>query len=203
MASKPTPLAPLVLASASPRRARLLRDAGYRFQIVRPPLDEPQDIDPGLTPSAHAEALSFFKARSVQSIASGAVIIAADTLVADRHRTYGKPADRDRARVILGHLAGTTHRVITGLTVLDTRSDVRLISHCVSRVTMKPMTPVQLERYLDSDQWKGKAGAYGIQDVADAFVERIEGSYTNVVGLPMELLPQLLEQCANAPQPIP
>lgn len=191
----------LILASASPRRAQLLRDVGYRFKIVHPPLDEPDDMGADIPPARLAEALSYFKARSVRMLGESGVIIGADTVVANAHRVFGKPVDREDARAILSRLATTTHQVITGLTVLDTVSDQRMITHDLTHVTMGAMSPQQIEEYLDTDQWRGKAGAYGIQDGDDAFVERYKGSFTNVVGLPMELLMRLLDRCADTPQP--
>lgn len=189
----------LILASESPRRAQLLRDAGYEFEVVAPPLEEPDDRSPNVPPQRHAEALSYFKARSVKTLGHQGLIIAADTIACDGLRTFGKPADREDARRILLRLIGTTHSVITGLTVLDTRNGARLITHDRTEVAMNTISPEQLDRYLDGGQWVGKAGAYGIQDVNDEFVERIDGSFTNVVGLPMALLARLLERCDYAP----
>ncbi len=121
---------------------------------------------------------------------------------------FGKPLDRDDARTILSNLSGTTHRVITAVTLLDATTGRRLIRHDSTAVTMKPLSDNQLEAYLDTGAWAGKAGAYGIQDRGDAFVESIDGSFTNVVGLPMELLGRMLAdwgiQSAKVPaQPTP
>ncbi len=192
MTHSAAPRTRLILASASPRRAQLLTQAGYSFRIVTPPLQEPDDMGPGVPPHARAEALSYFKARSVLKLGARGIILAADTVVAHGDRVFGKPDGPDHARDILRRLAGTTHQVITGLTLIDTQSDVRVITHDRTRVTMRPMTARQLDRYIAGGSWKGKAGAYGIQDHADPFVQRIEGSFTNVVGLPMERLTALL-----------
>jgi len=96
-------------------------------------------------------------------------------------------------------LAGTTHQVVTGVTLLDAQTARRLISHDVTTVTMRDVGSIALERYLAGGAWEGKAGAYGIQDHGDAFIERIDGSFTNVVGLPMELLTSMLEQWGIVP----
>jgi septum formation protein len=118
--------------------------------------------------------------------------VAADTVVAVEGQIFGKPADREDARRILQVLTRTPHVVVTGVAILDVAGDRRLISHDKTRVFMRPMSESELSAYLDSGQWAGKAGAYGVQDAADAFVERLEGSFTNVVGMPMELLADML-----------
>lgn len=182
----------LILASASPRRAELLRNHGYEFEVRPPPHPEPDTHGTRLSPREHAEAASHFKARSVAGVLrEDALVLGADTVVACEGRIFGKPADRRDACRILGALTGTTHEVITGVTLLDTRRRTRLIRHDVTRVTMRRMSPAEMEAYMSSGDWEGKAGAYGIQDHGDAFVECIEGSFTNVVGLPLELLSRM------------
>ena len=181
----------LILASDSPRRAELLREKGYRFEVRSPELSEPEPRSPNQIPQHWAEALSYFKARSVAKSLERGHVLAADTIVAFDDHIIGKPADVDDARRILTLLAGTTHAVITGVTLLEVASGERLIRHELSTVTMKPMSTEVLEACLTGGLWQGKAGAYGIQDRADANIERLEGSYTNVVGLPMELVEQM------------
>jgi septum formation protein len=198
------PVPRLILASVSPRRAVLIREAGYDVEIIPPPLEEPTGPEDHPSPGQLAEALSHFKAKSVAGLVDDGLIIAGDTVVALEGRVYGKPADRADARAILTALTGSTHDVLTGVTLLDARTGKCLIRHDRTAVTMRRMTDVEMEAYLDSGAWEGKAGAYGIQDYADAFVERIEGSFTNVVGLPMELLARMLREWgAPVPQPPP
>ena len=182
----------LVLASASPRRAQLLREAGYRFQVVSPPIPEPHSPRPGVSPAEEAEALSYFKARSVADVLEGGLILAADTIVVHGDKLFGKPGEEAEARCILMGLMGTTHRVITGITLLDAANERRVISHDVAQVTMRQLSPDELDTYLAGGAWRGKAGAYGIQDRDDPFVKSIQGSFSNVVGLPMELLGRML-----------
>lgn len=184
----------IILASASPRRAALLREAGYAIEVVPSPFHEPDIESLGLSPPALAEALSFFKARSVAERRSAGLVLGADTVVAYDGRVFGKPIDAADARRILSTLAGTTHEVITGVTLIDAATQKRLIRHDTTRVTMRPMSAAALEAYIASGAWQGKAGAYGIQDHGDAFVKRIEGSFSNVVGLPMELVAAMLEE---------
>ncbi len=182
----------LILASASPQRAALLREYGYEFEVVVPPVHEPDELAGHPTAERQAEALSYFKARGVAELVRQGIILAADTVVALKGRLFGKPADRNDARRILQALAGTTHRVITGVTLLEPITGERLIEYDSTAITMRRLTEEEVEHYLDTEAWAGKAGAYGIQDRGDAFIERIEGSFTNVVGLPMELVSQML-----------
>ncbi|MCP4593773.1 MAG: septum formation protein Maf [bacterium] len=188
----------LILASASPRRAELLREAGYAFRIITPPFPEPHAPQPGVSPAEEAEALSYFKARAVAGLVHGSLIIAADTIVALAGQVFGKPADQTDARRILTALMDTTHEVITGVTLLQAGEEHRLIDHAITRVSMRRLTTRELDDYLATGAWAGKAGAYGIQDQDDPFVESIEGSFTNVVGLPLELLEEML---AHRPAP--
>jgi len=190
----------LILASASPRRAELLREHGYDFTVIASPLAEPVEFPDNVSPVERAQLSSLFKAKSVAGLVGEGWVLAADTIAALGSRVFGKPADRDDARMILKFLSGTMHHVITGVTLLDASSGVRLIRHDSTDVIMRRLTKSEIEDYLDSGAWEGKAGAYGIQDKGDAFVERIEGSFTNVVGLPMELIARMLDEFAwNAP----
>jgi septum formation protein len=182
-----------VLASGSPQRQALLRAHGYEFDVVVSPHDEPEHVVGADTPAALAEALSRFKAQSVRSLVGDALILAGDTVVALRGELFGKPCDRDDARRIIGALAGTRHEVITGVTLLDGVTGRLLSRHARTVVVMRDLHAAELEAYLDSGAWEGKAGAYGIQDRADAFIDHIEGSFSNVVGFPMELVSELLE----------
>lgn len=146
-----------------------------------------------LNPRQRAEALSFFKAASVSSGVGDGVIIGADTIVSCNGDIFGKPEDADDAREILSALAGREQEVITGVTLIDAATYHRVIRHDVTRVTMRSLSDAELTAYIASGAWYGKAGAYGIQDVADDFVTAIDGSFSNVVGLPMELLAEMLE----------
>ena len=121
------------------------------------------------------------------------VVLAADTIVALNADVIGKPADADDARRILSRLSGTTHRVITGLVIVRRAAGVCLSQTVASTVQMRPLTPGQIEAYIATGQWEGKAGAYGIQD-SDPFVARIDGCYTNIVGLPMTTTMELLRK---------
>ncbi len=189
----------LILASGSPRRRQLMREHGFDVEIIPPPVDEPDDLGRKLSPIELARELSLFKARSVRSLIDEGTIIAGDTIVALGDRIFGKPADREDARTIIKSIAGTTHHVITGVTLLDAPSDRYLTRHDTTAVTMRPLRDEEVQAYLDTGAWEGKAGAYGIQDRGDAFVTRTDGSFTNVVGFPMELVTQMLEEWGITP----
>jgi septum formation protein len=188
----------LILASTSPRRISLMRQHGYTFEVLAPPDNEPSLPAESTSPQEYAEAVSLFKARSVATIAKG-WILAGDTVVALGARIFGKPADRGDARRILQTLQATTQLVITGVTLLDTTTSNHLVRSESTSVVMKPMSNAVIESYLDTNAWVGKAGAYGIQDEGDGFIERIEGSFTNVVGLPMDLVASLLSEWGYRP----
>ncbi len=184
----------LILASGSPRRAELLREAGYDFTVVPATCDEPSPPNGRAEPAAWAESLSRLKAENVAQQVRTGLIIAGDTVAAVGDRIFGKPVDRIDAESILRSLAGTTHLVITGVTLLDAAARRSATRHDVTRVIMRQLSDGEINDYLDTNAWSGKAGAYGIQDRGDAFVERIEGSFTNVVGFPLELIRRMLDE---------
>jgi len=190
----------------------LLREHGYDFTVIESPLAEPVEFPDDASPVERAQSSSYFKAKSVARLAGDGWILAADTIASLGSRVFGKPADRDDARRILQSLSGTTHQVITGVTLLDASSGARLIRCDSTDVIMRRLADLEIETYLDSGAWEGKAGAYGLQDQSapthvrvgakvqcaqHAFVERIDGSFTNVVGLPMELLARMLDEFAR------
>ena len=187
-----------ILASASPRRQALLRDAGYEFEVDPPDIDE-NDYPQGMLPSAIALKLAEAKARAVAARHPDDVVLAADTVVAFGDTPLGKPADAPAAKTMLQLLAGTTHLVITGLCVMRQSPPFFKSTRVMSAVKMRSLTPGEVERYVASKEWEGKAGGYGIQD-KDPFVVRQSGSHTNIVGLPMSAARQLLEEAGIKPE---
>lgn len=187
----------LILASSSPRRQVLLQEARIDFTVVAPPMDEPPIEVMDLSPRQQAEALSYFKARAVVQMRrrdgtdDDTPILAADTLVALGEHIFGKPAGADDAARMLAQLSAHPHQVITGVCIIHGRK--RLIASDVTTVHMRSMTGEEIDAYLASGEWEGKAGAYGIQGAADRFVTELEGSFSNVVGLPVELVQQMLK----------
>ena len=191
---------PLILASASPRREQLLREAGYVFDIVPCPINEP--VVPSfftLAAAPWAEALAYFKARYVAQLHPEAIIIGADTVVTHGDNIIGKPHDEADARRILSTMFSGRNEVITGLTVLCLAQKKRIITHQSTTLVMRNMNPDELNHYIDTGAWRGKAGAYALQEGGDRFVQSMEGSESNVVGLPMEKLQEVLSQFMGYP----
>lgn len=174
----------LILASASPRRRGLLHEAGYDFQVHPADIDE-DDHPPGLLPGDLAQWLAVQKADAIAPRFAGAVVLAADTVVAFGDVILGKPDDADDARRMLRLLSGSTHMVVTGIAVARPSNGFRDAARVISAVNMRAMSSQEIDRYVASNDWQGKAGGYGIQD-NDPFVTRISGSHTNIVGLPMD-----------------
>ena len=183
-----------ILASSSPRRFELLTKAGYAFRVIEPDEVENEGLRAGESASGQARELALAKAESVANrevFTGDALVLGADTLVALDEKVIGKARDIDHAREILNTLSGTTHQVITGLALLELPSGRKIIEHDVTRVSMIKLKAEQIEEYLRNGPWQGKAGAYAIQE-DDAFIEKIEGDFSNVVGLPMKLLERML-----------
>jgi septum formation protein len=189
----------LILASASPRRQSLLREAGYPLLVRPADLDEDRlTAEANLSPDDLPAYLAQAKARAVSAQFPGDVVLAADTVVALGNQIIGKAADAADARRILSLLSGTRHRVITGIVVIsDSRGE--LSETVSSTVEMRPLSPGQIDSYLSTGQWQGKAGAYGLQD-SHSFVEKIEGCATNIVGLPITTAGRLLSKVGIHPE---
>jgi septum formation protein len=181
----------LVLASTSPQRRAILEQLRVPFEVVAPTYveDDRREVAPDELVRTHAEG----KARSVHE--DGRVTLGVDTTVVLDGRFYGKPADRDDAARILHTLSGRTHTVLSALCLLGAGEG--LVLHDSTEVTFRLLAPDTVELYLESGEWEGRAGGYAIQGLGGRLVERIEGDYLNVVGLPGALLLDLLE--AHAP----
>jgi len=182
----------IILASASPRREHLLREMGLRFTVVRP--DGVEELLNGAAPDVVAMQNAQRKARAVAGRHPNSVVIGADTIVALKGKLYGKPCDREEASQMLGQLAGQQHEVITGVCLSHRTLDTELMFAETTRVWMRPLTQVQIAEYLGKINPLDKAGAYAIQEHGAGIVERIEGSYHNVMGLPTERLAATLER---------
>jgi septum formation protein len=180
----------LILASASPRRAALLAAAGFAFDAR--PVEVDETPLPGEDPSAYVLRLAVLKARSCRDVPDGAIVLAADTTVVACGEILGKPADEADARRMLRMLSGCEHEVLTGVAV---RRDDRLLSSVEStRVRFVPMHTAEIEWYVASGEPSDKAGAYAVQGLAARFVDRVEGSYSNVVGLPVSRVYLMLRE---------
>jgi septum formation protein len=180
----------LTLASSSPQRRTILEQLRIPFEVVEPTYveDDPAGAAPSDLVCAHAEG----KARSVHG--EGQLTLGVDTAVLLDGRVYGKPTDRADAARMLHELSGRAHTVLSGLCLLGAGEDVLL--HENTDVTFRLLSHAIVESYLDSGEWEGRAGAYAIQGLGGRLVERIEGDYLNVVGLPGALLVSFLERHA-------
>lgn len=182
--------AQLVLASTSPQRRAILEQLRIPFEVVAPAYveDDPPGLDPADLVRTHAEG----KARSVAG--ADRITLGVDTAVVLDGRVYGKPADREDAARMLRELSGRTHTVVSGLCLLG--PDLEVVGHEITDVTFRLLSSDSVALYLESGEWEGRAGSYAIQGLGGRLVERIEGDYLNVVGLPGALLVTLLEHHA-------
>lgn len=181
----------LVLASCSPRRRELLTAAGYRFEVIPPSETAECGVCSGETPTLLVARLACQKAADVARRISEGLVLACDTVAECDGHILGKPADREHARTMLGTLSGREHRVLSGLCLWPVPDDGPTVRVAVTTLRMDPLSAQQLDDYLASGRWEGKAGAFGYQDGID-WVHVLEGSESNVVGLPMELLGEML-----------
>jgi septum formation protein len=179
-----------ILASESPRRIGLLRSMGFRFQIVPAFIEESHSEF--FTPAELTLFNAFQKAAAVANRYPDELVLAADTIVALGSKVFGKPSDLQDARRMLAQLVGKSHDVITGIAIMHAKRR-RLISRAVrTRVKFRALSTSEIEAYLKIVQPFDKAGSYAAQDSPDLIIERITGSFSNVVGLPMEVVTPLL-----------
>ena len=186
----------LILASASPRRAELLRAAGYEFEIIVADVDE--RARDGETPAAYVRRLAAEKSAAAMTLVRGperaalrdAFILGADTTVVVDGASLGKPRDDDEAAAMLGRLAGRRHEVLTGVSIRYGTHEVGCVES--TAVWFSVLTKEDIAWYVASGEGRDKAGAYAIQGLASRFIPRIEGSYANVVGLPVAAVAELL-----------
>jgi septum formation protein len=184
------PAAPLLLASRSPQRRAILEQLAIPFEVVAPRYDEEgvEGVDAVELVRLHARS----KARSVAEGAGDRPVLGVDTEVVLDGWIYGKAADAGAAEAMLEELAGRTHLVLSGLCLVTPGWEV--VEHEATRVTFRSLTPRDLAAYVATGEWEGRAGAYAIQGRGAALVERVEGDYLNVVGLPASLLVGLLAE---------
>jgi septum formation protein len=188
MSAAPAP--PILLASTSPQRRAILEQLGLPFDVLAPSYEEhdPPDADPVELVREHALG----KARSVSAGAGDRPVLGIDTTVVCGGRVYGKPGGPEGAAEMLEALGGSTHEVVSGLCLLTPGWEE--VRHETTRVTFRPLTARDIASYVASGEWQDRAGAYAIQGLGAILVERIEGDYLNVVGLPAALLVGLLAE---------
>lgn len=197
MSASTAPPARLVLASASPRRRELLRSRGIDFVIL--PSAIPEVPQPNESPAAFAQRMARDKATAVAaSLETPAWVLGADTIVV-ADDILGKPRDAAEARSMLGRLSGRTHEVMTGVALIAPDRSTASAFHVVTRVAMRPLSAEEIDRYVQTGEPMDKAGAYAIQGGAASFVAEVTGSFTNVVGLPLDEVCAVLERYAVIP----
>ena len=184
----------IILASASPRRKKLLEQAGYKFTVFPPHIDESAFLSERIKPAEYAERLALAKARNVAERFADCLVIGADTIVDFNGQTIGKPADSREAEQITRKLFSAPHKVITTVAIVRLSSGTEVVESDTTTVYPKKLSAEQIAGHIKSKSWQDKAGAYAIREGGDEFIERIEGSLTNVMGLPMQLLQRLLER---------
>jgi len=184
----------VILASVSPRRAELLKQVIFRFKIVGSHAEECEHEH--YTPREIALLNAYRKARTVAKKFPDSLVIGADTVVALGMNLYGKPRNNSEARRMLGELQGKAHHVVTGVCLLHLRSHRQSVFAEQTSVVFQSLTPARIRTYVSRVHTLDKAGAYAIQEEGDFIVESIEGSYTNVMGLPVERLQEELRAWA-------
>ena len=185
-----SPVLPLLLASTSPQRRAILEQLGIPFEVVAPAYEEHDPPGADVVELVREHALG--KARSVSAQAGERPVLAVDTAVSLGGAIFGKPTDATDAERMFATLAGQTHVVVSGLCLLTPGWE--LVEHDATRVSFRELTPRDLAANLAQREWEGRAGGYAIQGRGAALVERIEGDYLNVVGLPAALLVRLLAE---------
>ncbi|MGH2272552.1 Maf family protein [Anaerohalosphaeraceae bacterium U12dextr] len=188
-----------ILASASPRRRELLAKAGFVFHVEPSHVDEDSYDKTGVTSEDHCQLLALAKARQVAGRFPDMPVLGSDTVVDFDGQIIGKPADAADAERITRMLFSKPHKVITGLALVWKNRAIEIVQADTTIVYPRKLTEQQIQEHIAGGLWEGKAGAYGIQETGDEFVDRIEGSFTNVMGLPMERVSRLLDQYGIAP----
>jgi len=183
----------LILASASPRRRQLLAAAGYEFEVVAPAESAEGGGSSSENPAEMVARLAYQKAADVARRVEAGVIVGCDTVVECNGQMLGKPADKEDGRRMLEVLRGHEHRVYSGLCLWKKPGGKPLSRVAVTVLWMDPLSDAQIDQYLASGAWEGKAGAFGYQDGMD-WVHIARGSESNVVGLPVELLAEMLAE---------
>jgi len=181
----------IVLASQSPRRVEILKEIGLNFTTDPSQFTEKENYK---NPKALAIHNAQGKAREVALRHKNSIIIAADTIGVIKGQILGKPRDRNHAYELISKIKGTTHEVITGICIIDTMKNREIIKAVSTKIFMAKISEKEIQSYLDSDEWKDKAAAYAIQGRGALFIEKIEGDYFNVVGLPLFTLQQTMKE---------
>lgn len=183
----------IILASASPRRSELLNQAGLPFTVIPGDVDEENAVLTG-TPGQKAEQLARMKASDVVKKVDKGLVLGADTIVVYENEIFGKPADEEDARRMLKRLSGHEHQVITGIAVIDATNGRTETGYEITKVRFSKLTPMEIEAYIKTGEPFDKAGAYAVQGKGALLVDSLNGCYSNVVGLPLRRLSEMLKE---------
>ncbi len=182
----------IYLVSTSPRRKELLNQIGLKFEIVASDYEEDMTLD--MAPVELAQYLSRGKAEAALGNVEEGIVIAADTFITFDNRVLGKPKNNDDAKHILQNIGGRVVEVITGFTVLDVKTKKQVSKAVVTKVFIKKLSEEEIDNYIKTGEPMDKAGAFGIQGVGALIIEKIEGDYNNIVGLPLFALSEVLKE---------
>ena len=181
---------PLILASKSPRRAEILRAAGWEFEMLAANIDETRHESEMAVD--YVRRLAQSKAEAVAQRVQAGLVLGADTIVVVDNEILGQPRDEQEARRMLRLLSGKWHEVLTGVAVVNVADDHKMVDHQVTRVRFADISAEEIEWYLSTGETSDKAGAYAIQGYGAVFIEEVQGDYFNIVGLPIRLVYKLL-----------
>lgn len=182
----------LILASQSPRRSALLQEAGYHFEVLPSTVDESSYYRQGMDPEVYARTLALAKAQAVARLRPEDWVLGADTIVDCQGKVIGKARDAAHAEQITREVFAQVHRVITGMALVCEAVQREIVTADTTVVYPKPFSEEQIVAHIQGGSWQGKAGAYAIQETGDQFVDHLDGSLSNVIGLPLELLARVL-----------
>lgn len=185
----------IILASASPRRRELLKNMGLEFAVMVSEADE-ESVDASVPPEIYVQELALLKAAAVAKTIiknKDAIVISADTIVVNDGKILGKPQDNDDAQMMLQSLSGKAHKVYTGFCVMRLSDAFTVCKNVCTEVVFKSLSTEKINKYIETGEPKDKAGSYGIQGLGAMLIEKIDGDYFNVVGLPVSELSDVLE----------
>jgi septum formation protein len=181
----------IILASGSARRKEILEKLGFPFEVV--PSSYSEDMNQNLDPRELAKILSIGKAKDVAQNYKDAIVIGADTFISFNGKVLGKPITAEKAESMLLEMSGNCHEVVTGFTIIDTAQNKTISKSVVTKVYFKKLTKAEISSYTKSGEPLDKAGAYAIQGKGVLFVEKIEGDYLNIIGLPLSAVAEELK----------
>ena len=186
----------VILASSSPRRREICESYGLKAQVIKPKIKEKVNFKEG--PYEFVMGLSFQKAYSIaKNLKSSELVMASDTIVYFNGEKIGKPKDEEEAFKTLKKLSGKTHKVISGLAIIEAGSNLKIVDYVETLVKFKELSNEKIDAYIKTKEALDKAGSYGIQGYGQLLVEEIKGSYLNVVGFPIERVSDILEEYFN------